>query len=102
MKDYVKEAYEVCQDTDFKNEYRKEWDLMDQGFQDGYDDGKEEGIEEGIKQGIKQGIEQGIEQGIKQNLYKIVKKMLEKNTSIKYIMEITGLSKKEIEAYQNK
>lgn len=47
-----------------------------------------EAKEEGFKKGIEEGLEQGIEQ--------TAKKMLEKNMSIKDIVDITGLSEKEI------
>lgn len=43
------------------------------------------------------GISQGISQGIEQKAEEIAKKMLEKNISIDEIIDITGLSKEEIE-----
>jgi len=54
---------------------------------------RREGLEQGIQQGIEQGIEQGLEQGIEQT----AKNMLNKNTDIKFISEVTGLSIEEIE-----
>ena len=50
------------------------------------------GVEDGIKQGIKQGIEQGIINSKKD----IAKKLKEKGTDIEFIMEITGLTKEEV------
>ena len=51
------------------------------------------GLEDGIKQGIKQGIEQGIEQKQKD----VAKKLKYKGVDIDFIVEITGLSKEDIE-----
>ena len=51
------------------------------------------GLEDGIKQGIKQGIEQGIEQKQKD----VAKKLKDKGVDIDFIVEITGLSKEDIE-----
>ena len=42
-------------------------------------------------------IERGEKRGVKKTTIEITKKMLKKNTNIDYIIEITGLSKKEIE-----
>ena len=50
-------------------------------------------IEYATKQGLKQGLEQGEERKAKE----IVRKMLQKNTSIEDIMDFTGLTKEEIE-----
>lgn len=50
------------------------------------------GVEDGIKQGIKQGIEQGTINSKKD----IAKKLKEKGTDIEFIMEITGLTKEEV------
>ena len=54
-------------------------------------------IEYATKQGLKQGLEQGIEQGEERKAKEIVRKMLQKNTSIEDIMDFTGLTKEEIE-----
>ena len=54
---------------------------------------REEGYDAGMKSGLKQGIEQGIEQEKIHN----AKKMLEKNIPIETIIEITGLTREEIE-----
>ena len=47
--------------------------------------------------GYDEGIEQGLVKGIEQNKVDIVKKMLEKNTDIDFISDVTGLTKEEIE-----
>ena len=51
------------------------------------------GLEDGIKQGMKQGLEQGIGQGYRE----IAKIMKGKGKDINEIIELTGLSKEEIE-----
>ncbi len=53
------------------------------------DTAKEEGVIEGIAKGIEQGIEQGIE--------KVAKNALKIGKSISEIMELTGLTKQQIE-----
>lgn len=55
--------------------------------------GYSNGLEDGIKQGMKQGLEQGIGQGYRE----IAKKMKGKGKDINEIIELTGLSKEEIE-----
>lgn len=50
----------------------------------------------GYCNGVEDGIKQGVEQGIKNSKEDIAKKMKEKGADIEYIMEITGLSKEEI------
>jgi predicted transposase/invertase (TIGR01784 family) len=53
---------------------------------------RKEGLEEGIEKGIKQGIEKGIEQGIEQNKIDTAVRLLEKDNSVEFVAEITGLS----------
>ena len=55
--------------------------------------GYSNGLEDGIKQGMKQGLEQGIGKGYRE----IAKKMKGKGKDINEIIELTGLSKEEIE-----
>ena len=50
------------------------------------------GVEDGIKEGIKQGIEEATINSKKD----IAKKLKEKGTDIEFIMEITGLTKEEV------
>ena len=51
----------------------------------------------GLAQGIEQGIEKGIEKGSRREKETIAKEMLKKNMDIKLIMELTNLTKEEIE-----
>mgnify|MGYP004454856079 FL=1 len=46
---------------------------------------------------LQQGIQKGIREGIRKNKLNNAQKMKKANLDIKLIMEITGLSKKEIE-----
>ncbi len=70
---------------------------IEQGMKQGIEQGIQEGIEQGMKQGVEQGIQKGMEQGINQEKIAIAKKMLLKKMNIDTIIEITGLSKVEIE-----
>ena len=58
--------------------------------------------EKGIEEGIEKGKIIGIEEGKKKNTIKIVKNMLKSNLSIETIMEVTGLTKEEIEDIKTK
>ena len=57
---------------------------------------KTESFENGMKAGVEEGIKQGVQQGSKQEKLEIAKKMLEKNTNIDFISEVTGLTIDEI------
>lgn len=55
------------------------------------------GRKEGIEQGRKEGIEQGIKEGEKSKAIEIAKKMKDKDILLEEIIDITGLTKEEIE-----
>ena len=59
---------------------------------------EEAATKKGIEEGIKEGTKKGIEEGTKQTKIDTAKKMINKGMSIEDIVEITGLSKEEIEA----
>ncbi len=80
MEEYIEEAIQVSKDESFGEAYDKEWALLDQGRRDGFEDGKNVGKEE--------------------EKAEIVQKMLKEKMDINLIMKVTGLTKKEIEAYQ--
>ncbi len=61
----------------------------------------EKGKKEGIKQGIEKGQKEGIKQGAEQEKIEIAKKLLQMKMTINDIMNITGLSKKELEKLKN-
>ena len=77
MKEYIKEAEEVCFDTGFGESYDKERALREQEYNYGLDD--------------------GIQQGSLDKSLEIAKSMLEKNMDIELISELTNLSKEKIE-----
>ena len=81
MKEYIKEAEEVCFDTGFGESYDKERALREQEYNYGLDDG----------------IKEGIAQGSLDKSLEIAKSMLEKNMDIELISELTNLSKEKIE-----
>ena len=66
---------------------------------------REEGIEKGRKEGLEKGIEkgkkEGIEKGKKEKQMEVAKKMLIKKIPIETIIELTELSKEEIENIKN-
>ena len=66
-------------------------------YNSGISQAKEDGKKEGIKQGIKQGIEQGIKQGIRKEKLKVAKELLKTGMAVEKIVEITELSKEEVE-----
>ena len=63
----------------------------------GTEEGLKQGKEEGLKQGKEEGLKLGKEEGLKQGKEEIAKKLLEMNLPLKQIIEVTGLSKEEIE-----
>ena len=62
-----------------------------------YSKGVDDGIEKGIKEGIEQGVEQGKIERAKEEKIQIAKNMLQRGFSKQEIMDITGLTSKEIE-----
>lgn len=60
------------------------------------------GVSYAMEQGMKKGLREGLEQGKKYQSIEIAKKMLERNKTIEEIMEITELTKQEIEKIKNK
>ena len=104
IKEAVIEVHKMSEDEKMQRlEFLKEKAIMDEkssyrtGLHKGIRDGLKQGIEKGIEQGMKQGMKQGVKQGVKQEKIEIAKRMLEKGMNLNSIMEITGLSKEEIE-----
>ena len=58
----------------------------------------QQGIKKGLQKGKKEGIKEGLKEGILKTKINNAKKMKNANLDISLIMEITGLSKKEIES----
>ena len=85
--------------TELREKYRMDQNAI---MKAGYDKGLKAGIEQGINQGIEQGINQGIEQGVNQEKKEIAKRLLKMKMSINQIMEVTGLTKEDVERINNK
>ena len=83
-----------------RNEGRKEGlkQGIEQGIEQGIKQGIEQGIERGIERGIEQGIEQGVKQGSQQEKLKIAKILKNKKMDVSFIVEVTGLTKEQINA----
>jgi predicted transposase/invertase (TIGR01784 family) len=62
------------------------------GLEQGLERGLEQGLERGLEQGLERGLEQGLEQGAEQTRIRIARSMLAKNTSMNFIVEVTGLT----------
>ena len=58
---------------------------------------KEEGFEEGREEGLEAGRKEGMKEGMKKKQIEIAKKMIEKDLAVEEIIELTGLTKEEIE-----
>lgn len=67
------------------------------GTEEGLKQGKKEGMKRGKEKGLKQGKEEGLKQGKEEGLKEIAKRMRNKGINIEEIMELTKLSKEEIE-----
>ena len=96
----IKKAEEELEYLNGDEEERRLAELREKAIRDeaaamagAFTRGKEEGKEEGIKEGKKEGIKEGINKGRLQ----IARKMIEKNIAIDEIMEITGMTREEIE-----
>ncbi len=63
-----------------------------------YQKGLQQGVKRGVKRGVQQGLQQGIQQGTKQALLETARKLKTRGVAIEEIIDITGLSKAEIEA----
>ena len=105
---YVKKAEKELEYLSGDEETRRLAELREKAIRDelaaiaqARDEGKSEGFSlgksEGFSLGISKGKSEGIIEGESQNTIKIAKKMLEKQIDIALIMEITGLTKEEIE-----
>ena len=105
---YVKKAEKELEYLSGDEETRRLAELREKAIRDelaaiaqARDEGKSEGFNLGKSEGfslvISKGKSEGIIEGESQNTIKIAKKMLEKQIDIALIMEITGLTKEEIE-----
>ena len=66
-------------------------------YQQGLQQGLQQGVKRGVKKGVQQGLQQGIQQGTKQALLETARKLKARGVTIEEIIDITGLSRAEIE-----
>ena len=99
-----KKYEELCQDeharyiAELREKYIEDSISIKQlGYENGRKEGKKEGKKQGLAEGMKKGKEEGVQEGRKQELERIAKNMKNKNYSVEEIMQITQLTKKEIE-----
>ena len=59
-------------------------------------EGKEEGLAEGMEKGLAEGMEKGLAQGMSQRSLEIARTMLAKGMDAATVMEITGLSERQL------
>ena len=60
-----------------------------------------QGMQQGMQQGMKQGIAQGLKQGLRQGIKQIAREMLINEMKDEEIMNITKISKEELEELKN-
>ena len=70
---------------------------LEKGLQEGIEKGLQKGIKKGLQEGRKKGLQEGKKEGKEEEKIKIIKKLLEINMPIEKIVEVTELSKVEIE-----
>ena len=71
------------------------------GRAEGIQTGRAEGIQTGRAEGIQTGRAEGIQQGRQKERQQVILNMLRKQTDIRFISEVTGLSEEEIKQFQN-
>ncbi len=100
----IKEAIERLEDISSDEEKIRIAELREKYIMDRESEletAEEKGIKKGLKEGLKEGIKQGKQEGLKEGSQirnkEIAKKMKSKKMPIEDIIEITGLTKEEIE-----
>ena len=78
-----------------------EWDrrdLINRTKEEAMEEGLKEGKKKGIKEGRKEGMKEGMKKGKREEKLETAKKMIEKGIDIETIIDVTGLSKEEIQS----
>ena len=99
VKDAINKVDDFMSDEEAREivRLREKWQMdYDSSISSAKEDGYEEGHEKGLKDGLVEGIEKGREEGELNAKIMIANKLLKKNSDIKEIIEITGLSKTQI------
>ena len=104
----VKEAKEKLQDmsNDIIMQRLAEWEesakhdeasVKAMARRKGLQEGREEGLKKGMAKGLEKGLKKGLEKGHKDEKLEIAKKMKQKGMELATIIELTDLSKEEVE-----
>ena len=67
-----------------------------EGMEKGLAEGMEKGLAEGMEKGLAEGMEKGMEKGMSQRSLEIARTMLAKGMDAATVMEITGLSERQL------
>ena len=84
-------AFSPAKRTLYNRSVMREQDVINQLYY-----AKEEGLAEGRKEGREEGLAEGKEEGKTEERLEIAKKMLEANSPIDFICQMTGLSEEEV------
>ncbi|WP_428771664.1 Rpn family recombination-promoting nuclease/putative transposase [Treponema sp. HNW] len=91
----VKESEELRKEYMLINSFER--DARNDGWKSGWQDGMQAGMQAGIAQGKSEGIAQGFADGSRQTKIETAKLMKQANCELDFIIQISGLSKTEIE-----
>ena len=69
---------------------------MEKGLAEGMEKGLAEGMEKGLAEGMEKGLAEGMEKGMSQRSLEIARMMLAKGMDAATVMEITGLSERQL------
>lgn len=69
----------------------------EEGLYEGMKKGLEKGMKKGREEGIEEGMKKGREEGIKETKIQIVKNLMLTGSDIELVMEVTGMTREEIE-----
>ena len=68
----------------------------EEGLAEGMEKGLAEGMEKGLAEGMEKGLAEGMEKGMSQRSLEIARTMLAKGMDAVTVMEITGLSERQL------
>lgn len=79
-----------------KMAYRDIKNSIDTAKREGKEEGLAEGMEKGLAEGMEKGLAEGMEKGMSQRSLEIARTMLAKGMDAAMVMEITGLSERQL------
>ena len=79
-----------------KMAYRYIKNSIDTAKREGKEEGLVEGMEKGLAEGMEKGLAEGMEKGMSQRSLEIARTMLAKGMDAATVMEITGLSERQL------